>query len=174
MDIQNVRDVWRYCPRCGAGPNNSDGESFECGSCQYSHYFSPFGAVGAIICDAANRILFIVRAKDPGAGKLGLPGGFIDAGETAEESLIREVKEEVGLDVVRFQYLASFPNTYTFRGITSPVTDLFYTCRVESLEDIQPQDGEVDGWKFLLMDEITPEMLAFNTHWQALEALRSH
>ena len=128
--------------------------------------------MGALIVDDNDNILFIVRAKDPGQGKLGLPGGFVDSGETAEQSLIREIREEVNLTVTEFRYLASFPNTYDFGGVVTTVTDLFYISKVASLDNIQPQQGEVTGWKFLPINDVTESMLAFTTHQQALNEFR--
>ncbi len=145
---------------------------FKCGQCGYSHYFSPCTAVGALIVDDKQQMLFIVRAKDPGKGKLGLPGGFVDANETAEQSLVREIKEELNLHVSRFQYLASFPNEYAYSGVVIPVTDLFFVTHVESLNNIIVQEGEVHDWKFLPLAEVDGSMLAFKTHEQALNAYR--
>jgi len=44
------------------------------------------------------EILLIKRGKDPYRGMWALPGGFIEYGETGEESVLREIKEETGLD----------------------------------------------------------------------------
>lgn len=168
-DAVPIRDVWKFCPRCGVRSAIVGEHPFRCSECRYTHYFSPDTAVGALIIDASGAMLFIVRGKDPGKGKLGLPGGFVDAGETAEESLIREVEEELSLTVVSWRYLASFPNTYTFGGIVSPVTDLFYVAEVATLDGISPQVGEIDSWTFLAAEQVAAEDLAFDTHRRALE-----
>ena len=164
-----VNESWRYCPKCGSGRMPAGRHPFSCSECGYAHYFSPFAAVGALIVDAKGLMLFIERAKDPGKGKLGLPGGFVDAGETAESSLIREVFEEVGLDVVKYEYLASFPNKYDFAGVVSRCLTCFMSHRW-SRSSHRAQEGEVSGWKFLLSQEVTEDSLAFVTHAQALNA----
>jgi mutator protein MutT len=46
-----------------------------------------------------SRILLTVRGKPPSEGMWGLPGGAVEVGETVEEALVREVREETGLDV---------------------------------------------------------------------------
>ena len=58
----------------------------------------PIVGVGAIILDG-DQILLEKRKNSPGRGKWAVPGGLVEIGETAEEAVIREVKEETGLDV---------------------------------------------------------------------------
>lgn len=55
--------------------------------------------VGAVICDASERILLIRRGNPPAQGRWSLPGGRIESGETAEAAIVREVREETGLRV---------------------------------------------------------------------------
>jgi len=55
--------------------------------------------VGAIITDAAGRLLLIKRGHEPGKGLWSIPGGRVEPGETDEQAVIREVREETGLAV---------------------------------------------------------------------------
>ena len=55
--------------------------------------------VGAVIRDDAGRLLMIQRAHEPGQGLWSIPGGRIEPGETPEQAVVREVREETGLDV---------------------------------------------------------------------------
>jgi 8-oxo-dGTP diphosphatase len=55
--------------------------------------------VGAIITDQAGRLLLIRRRNEPGAGLWSLPGGRIEPGETDQQAVLREVREETGLVV---------------------------------------------------------------------------
>ncbi len=52
-----------------------------------------------VILQQGSRVLFAKRKKDPFKGYPGLPGGFVDKGETIEEAARREVKEETSLDI---------------------------------------------------------------------------
>jgi 8-oxo-dGTP diphosphatase len=55
--------------------------------------------VGAVVHDARGRLLLIQRGHDPHRGRWTLPGGRVEAGETAEQAVVRELREETGLDV---------------------------------------------------------------------------
>jgi len=55
--------------------------------------------VGAVIRDEAGRMLLIKRGHEPGKGLWSVPGGRVEPGETDEEAVVREVREETGLDV---------------------------------------------------------------------------
>jgi len=55
--------------------------------------------VGAVIKDEAGRLLLILRGHEPGKGLWSIPGGRIEPGETDQQAVIREVREETGLTV---------------------------------------------------------------------------
>jgi len=54
---------------------------------------------GAVIKDGQGRLLLIRRRNEPGAGLWSLPGGRIEPGETGDQAVAREVREETGLSV---------------------------------------------------------------------------
>ncbi|HEX68770.1 MAG TPA: NUDIX domain-containing protein [Candidatus Bathyarchaeota archaeon] len=54
--------------------------------------------VGAIIVQDG-KILIVRRSSEPGKGKWSVPGGLVELGETVEQAVVREVREECGLDV---------------------------------------------------------------------------
>jgi len=54
-------------------------------------------AVGAVVVDAAGRVLLVQRARPPGAGSWSLPGGRVEAGESLEAAIVRETWEETAL-----------------------------------------------------------------------------
>ena len=58
----------------------------------------PIVGVGAIIIKG-EEVLLAKRGKEPGYGKWSIPGGAVNLGETLEEAVVREVCEEVNLEV---------------------------------------------------------------------------
>ena len=66
----------------------------ECGQWE-----KPSLAVDAIVING-DKILLIKRGKEPWKGMLAFPGGFVEQGEDPEVAVIRELKEECGLDGV--------------------------------------------------------------------------
>ena len=59
----------------------------------------PFVGVGAVIVGDGAQVLLVKRRFEPAAGQWSLPGGAVDVGETLEACVIREMREETGLDV---------------------------------------------------------------------------
>ena len=55
--------------------------------------------MGAIIKDPGGRLLLIKRGHDPEAGRWSLPGGRVEPGESDQQAVIREIREETGLQI---------------------------------------------------------------------------
>ncbi len=154
-------EFFRHCPRCGAaaGPVSPAPNPFHCGACGFRYFFNPTVAVAVFARREDGRTLLIRRARDPGKGRLAPPGGFIDVGETAETAAIRELREEVGLEIGDLGFLCSEPNQYTYEGVTYPVLDFFFTARCAGTEI--PAIDEVAAAEWFDPQEIEPGALAF-------------
>lgn len=144
-----------------------------CAACKFQLYFNPAVAVAVFIQRDDGQILLIRRAKDPGAGLLAPPGGFIDIGECAESAVHREILEEVGIRLSKLRFLCSQPNEYLFDGVTYPVLDLFFTAQpLETEGAFNPEEVHAVEWHS--PETLRGEALAFQSMraaWQAwLEA----
>lgn len=78
--------------------------------------------VGALVYDADGRILLVQRANEPGRGRWSLPGGRVEAGEDDPAAVVREVREETGLDVL--------PGALVGRVVRGPYLIADYRCSV--------------------------------------------
>ena len=155
-------DAFLHCPKCGHAAAHPGHAPFHCVGCGFLFYFNPAIAVGAVLLAPDDSVLLIRRAKDPHRGKLSVPGGFVDAGEVAEDALRREIHEEVGLAVQRLDYFCSLPNVYHYRGVTYQVLDFFYLGRVEQ-KSVQADPGEVVEVCWLPRHAIALEEIAFDS-----------
>ena len=154
---------FRYCPRCGQGPVAPlQAPLFTCPGCGFHYHFNPAAAAGVIAEDREGRLLLIRRAKEPGRGLLGVPGGFVEIGESAELSARREAGEETGIEVEGLRFLGSWPNLYEWKGIAYPVVDLYFTGRTRDGSTASARH-EVEEVLWLRPDEVDPETLAFPT-----------
>ena len=147
-------NVLKFCPKCGSNHFIFDKHrSFLCQPCGFNLYINSSSAVAAIIENENGEILLTVRAFDPAKGKLDLPGGFVDPMESAEEAVVREIKEELNLDIIEMKYLTSFPNEYIFKGYSVYTTDMAFVCKVVDFNAITSKD-DISGYKFVAPKEI--------------------
>jgi NAD+ diphosphatase len=154
---------FRFCPGCGHGPaDRPDPQAFTCAACGFHYHFNPAVAAGVIAEDREGRVLLVRRAKEPARGRLGVPGGFVDFGETAEASARREAREETGIDVEGLRFLGSWPNLYEWRGLAYPVVDLYFTGRVGGGTTASARH-EVEEVVWLRPEDVDRADLAFPT-----------
>lgn len=125
-------------------------------------YVNPSAAVAAFILNENDELLVSIRAKEPAKNTCDLPGGFVDDNETAEEALIRELKEELGITVDQVDYLFSLPNQYLYSGWTLPTLDLFYCVKIGT--DIVPVAADdVAACQFVPLHELDPQQFGLTS-----------
>ncbi len=157
-----------FCTRCGNDELTAESpRRFRCARCGFRHFINPIGAVVAILTDRAGDVLLLRRAHDPGKGRLGLPGGFVEPGETGEQALRREIREEIGIEVSRFEYLTSLPNDYEYQGLVTPVLDLVFTAQVGTFAEARAV-SEVEELVIVPPERIDYAQLAFRSNAEAL------
>jgi NAD+ diphosphatase len=163
---------FRYCPSCGSQEVHFEQEKvLRCVSCGFLYFHNVATAAGALI-ETDDSLVFIVRAMAPAAGRLALPGGFVDPGERAEDAVRRECREEIGWSPDRMEFLASFPNRYEYRNVLYNTCDLFFIISAPGLraEALSLDPKETAGVRFLKPREIDMEALAFDSTRKAVAA----
>ena len=116
-------------------------------------------------------MLLTTRAFEPAKGKLDLPGGFVDMNVTAEEALIRELKEELGIDVCNPQYLFSLPNEYQFSGIIVHTLDMFFKVEIDDTIQIKTDD-DVAYAQFYDLKLVNIEDIGLNSIKKAINRIK--
>ncbi len=113
----------------------------------------------AIIPFPGNRIILIKRTTPPFVGYWALPGGRAEPGETQEQTVVREVKEETGLDVQVVRKVGDYREKGTQGGYEY---DYYPTCflvkRVAG--ELRRQESEIAEIRLFDLDKL-PEVLAF-------------
>lgn len=161
-------DKFLYCPVCGSRHFEIHNEkSKKCKNCGFIYYANPSSATVAFIVNGKNELLVVRRKKEPAKGTLDLPGGFVDMDETGEEGMIREVKEETNLDIVKTEYLFSIPNLYLYSGMTIHTLDMFYRCTAKDMTHVVAMDDAAE-FQWIPLDEIHTDQFGLRSVRQGL------
>lgn len=161
----------KFCPKCGRETLQWDGEKkWSCAACDYVLYHNLAAAV-AVLITCGDEILFTRRNQEPKKGKLDLAGGFCDPGETAEETCVRELFEEMKFkpEVSQLRYLGSFPNVYEYKNIAYNTMDLFFGCEVAHKFSAELEASEISEAVWVRKDAIDFEELAFESQQRFLK-----
>jgi NAD+ diphosphatase len=100
----------RFCGRCGTATRRGDkpGElARNCPSCGLQHY--PRISPAAIVLIQDGDRLLLARSPHFAPGVYSTIAGFVDPGESLEETVVREVREEVGVELRNVRYFDSQP-----------------------------------------------------------------
>ena len=118
----------------------------------------PIASVEAII-SKDNSLLFLRRKNSPAKGQWWFPGGRIRKGEKLEEALVREVKEETGLDVIESKLVNVYSRIFDERHDIT----IAYFCKCK--QDIITLNNEHSEYKYF-------KKLPKNTHPYLIEVLK--
>ncbi len=152
-------NVLKFCPRCGSANFPATGSrSFKCQDCAFNYFVNASAAVAVLLLNEKDELLFTRRAIEPHFGKLDLPGGFIDLMETAEQAAIREIQEELGIEIHSLKYFCSYPNEYIFSGFSVYTLDLAFLAKTENLHQMTAMD-DISSFEFYKPEEVDLEEL---------------
>jgi len=141
-------NVLKFCPRCGSAHFPATGDrSFTCSDCSFNYYANSSAAVAVLLFNEKGELLFTRRAIEPHFGKLGLPGGFIDPMETAEQAVVREIQEELGIEIHSLKYFCSYPNEYIFSGFSVFTLDMAFLAKTDSINQMTAMD-DISSFEF--------------------------
>lgn len=121
--------------------------------------------VNGIILDK-NKFLIIKRKSGLHAGKWAFPGGILEKGESEEEALIREIKEEVNLDVRK---ISKKIGTYNYKRGNKIVTGNSYLVFVNNFN--VKINSEISDFEWVSIEELEKFELAPGIEEEAMKAL---
>ncbi len=132
----------RHCGICGGPTSQRDPRerAKHCPRCDHSVWPRVSPCVIVRVTDDAGRLL-LVRQPSWSPGRYSLVAGFVEAGETLEQCVRRELREETGVEVTDIAYVASQPWPFPHQLMVG------FSARYASGE-VRPTDPEIDaaGW----------------------------
>jgi len=107
--LANWHETFTHCPRCGSPTDPiASGHSRKCPVDGSEHFPRVDPAMIVLVTDPADRALLARNAQWP-ERRVSILAGFVEAGESAEQAVAREVAEETGITVGAVTYLGSQP-----------------------------------------------------------------
>lgn len=166
---------YTHCPMCGTQYDEKKQKHpihKKCFKCGYKFFENLRVAVAALIVNDG-KLLLVKRAVKPRKGSWDVPGGFVDPDEHPERAILRELKEELGVNGTVEKLFGVFAvNHYEWQGKINYVCDLAYQITLESTE-LTPQD-DVSEYQWFAFDELpSSDELAFKTTREMVSKLRS-
>lgn len=133
---------YNNCPSCKGGLGVNEDGYIAClkEDCDFIHYENPTPVVAAVIEYKDGNVLLAHNAKWP-PHMFALVTGFLEKHEHPEEAVLREVKEEVGLDAE----IRGFLGHYTYKKMNQ----LIIAYHVYSDGEVELNDPEIDEVKIL-------------------------
>ena len=144
--LLNFRAEKRFCPRCGS--RLEDDQRFTARTCpRCGHQFFPQLEPAVIVLVSKGEEILLARHKNRIDSIYACIAGFVEAGETIEHAVAREVKEETGIDIQDIRYVASQSWPYP--------DQLMLAFRAEYAGgDIQVQDEELHEARWFRRDAL--------------------
>ena len=138
----------RHCGCCGATMQRQAGErAMACPACGFTAY--PRIAPAMMVLVRQGDRLLLGRAPHFVSGVYSALAGFVEAGESLEECVHREVREEVGIDIRNLRYFSSQSWPFPHSLMLAFVAD-------HAGGELQPNPAELSDAQWFAMDELPP------------------
>jgi NAD+ diphosphatase len=138
----------RFCAVCGGRTKPvSSGWARRCTQCGREEYPRTDPAVICLVHDGADQVLLGRQPTWP-VGRFSVLAGFVEAGESLEDCVEREVGEEVGAAVTDIHYLGSQPWPFP-RSIM-----LGFEATADAAAPVVPRDGEIAEARWFTKDDV--------------------
>lgn len=157
--MPDIITVTKFCPYCNGTLTHEHKNLLVCPRGHHI-YISPRATNGVILTNEKNEILLVKRKSEPAKGLWDTPGGFIDLNENVEESLTRELKEELGITVTDFTYVGSKYDIYPYQGIPLPTLGLIFSAKFPKGQKICIS-SDVAGFHFFRTKDFPYDELSF-------------
>lgn len=158
---------FRYCPNCKNPLEKIGDRIINCKNCGFHFYFNPASTNALILENNKGEILLTKRKFPPKKGFWDTPGGFITFKENVEESLRREIKEELGINLKQIKYFGSYWSYYPYKGINYQTLCHVFTSKYQD-EKILNRD-DITAHKFFAKDKIPFDKISFDDIRQAVK-----
>jgi NAD+ diphosphatase len=162
--------IFKFCPSC-ASPRllSVRGRMWVCPQCGFEYFHNVATGAGVVI-ESNGSVVLVRRAKEPRKDFFAFPGGFVDPGESAEDAVRRECREELGWAPASLKFLATFPNSYIYAGIPYSTCDLYFCACADGLEAsrFMPDAAEVSEIALFPVETIPWDEIAFESASKAL------
>lgn len=155
----SITQYFHYCPKCKSVLDKKQHQLIVCGQCGFHFYFGPHLANAVILENEHHEILLVKRKSEPKKGFWDLPGGFVEIDETIEESLHREINEELNVGITDFKYISSAFDTYLYNKIKYHTLCVVFSAKIISGQ-IRPAD-DVSSITFFPESRIPYDRIAF-------------
>lgn len=104
----HMTQTMRFCPQCGGRNHiNHNQLAMQCGECRTLHYPRIFPCI--IVAVRTQQQILLAQHPRHRNGMYTVIAGFLEVGETLEQCVAREVKEETGINVKNIHYFGSQP-----------------------------------------------------------------
>jgi len=145
--------AYNFCPHCGAAlPQSNDKFAPQtCAPCGRTWYHNSKPCAGALIVHD-KRVLLVRRAVEPFKGCWDIPGGFLEPGEHPRDGMLREVKEETGLDVRVIDLLGVYVDRYDFDGVALFTLNHYYV--VEPIGGTLKAADDVSEYRWFALNQL--------------------